>query len=210
MSVQVLIADDHPLVLLGIRHALTEGLGVSIVGEAHDPAELFALLERTQCDVVVTDFAMPDKPTADGLDMLNAIRERHPSVRVVVLTMLDNPRLMQTMRQAGALAVLSKRGDLDELPRAVAAASEGRPYIGPQAAATAGIPLREADVMRPLSPREVEVVRLCAAGMTMTAIAHRCGRSIKTVSTHKHNAMGKLGLRSDADLFMYASENGLV
>lgn len=75
MSVQVLIADDHPLVLLGVRHMLA-GMGdVSIVGEAHDPAGLLALLAATPCDIVITDFAMPEQPAADGLAMLTAIRD---------------------------------------------------------------------------------------------------------------------------------------
>ncbi|AOJ02183.1 MULTISPECIES: response regulator transcription factor [Burkholderia] len=210
MSVQVLIADDHPLVLLGVRHVLASMSDVSIVGEAHDPAGLLALLATTPCDIVITDFAMPDPPTADGLAMLTAIRNGHPSVRVIVLTMLDNPVLMRSMRQAGALAVLSKRGDLDELPRAVGAVRQGRTFVGTHAGAASGLAMRAADAPPQLSPREIEVVRLCATGMTMTDIANRYGRSIKTVSTHKHNAMGKLGLKSDVDLFMYASENGLV
>ncbi|NOK48071.1 response regulator [Burkholderia thailandensis] len=210
MSVQVLIADDHPLVLLGVRHMLAGVGDVSIVGEAHDPAGLLALLAATPCDIVITDFAMPEQPAADGLAMLSAIRDGHPSVRVIVLTMLDNPVLMHTMRQAGALAVLSKRGDLDELPRAVAAVCQGRAFVGTHAGAASGLAMRATDAPPQLSPREIEVVRLCATGMTMTDIANRYGRSIKTVSTHKHNAMGKLGLRSDVDLFMYATENGLV
>jgi two-component system, NarL family, captular synthesis response regulator RcsB len=203
MKMRVLIADDHPIVLMGIRHVLSQRHDVSIVGEATDPAALLAALATQPCDVVITDFAMPGGSASDGLAMLAAIRAGHPSARIIVLTMLTNHALLQSIREAGAFAVLSKRGGLEELSRTLALLAEDP--AGAERTLGAG-----AHLAPQLSPREVEVVRLCASGMTLTDIAQMHGRSIKTVSTHKHNAMNKLGLKSDAELVLYASGSGLA
>ncbi|MCA8293487.1 LuxR C-terminal-related transcriptional regulator [Burkholderia sp. AU30198] len=188
MSIRVVIADDHPLMLYGIRHALASETSISVVGEALEPGALLSCIARTHCDVVVTDFAMPGRAHADGLLMLEAIREAFPLVRVVVLTMLN------------------KRGVAADLARAIVAAYAGRPFLP----AVRPMPTAVNDDVYALSPREIEVVRMCASGMTMTDIAHYYGRSIKTISTQKHNAMKKLGIRSDAELFLYVSGNGLA
>ncbi|HDR9480868.1 TPA: response regulator [Burkholderia aenigmatica] len=206
MSIRVVIADDHPLMLYGIRHALASETSISVVGEALEPGALLSCIARTHCDVVVTDFAMPGRAHADGLLMLEAIREAFPLVRVVVLTMLDNPALMQNICNTGVLTVLNKRGVAADLARAIVAAHAGRPFLP----AVRPMPTAVNDDVYALSPREIEVVRMCASGMTMTDIAHYYGRSIKTISTQKHNAMKKLGIRSDAELFLYVSGNGLA
>lgn len=200
---RVLIADDHPIVLMGIRQVLSQRPDVSIVAEAKDPAALLAALAAQPCDAVITDFAMPGGSASDGLAMLAAIRAGYPAARIIVLTMLTNHALLQTIRDAGAFAVLSKRGGLEELPRAIGLLADD-PSGGARPLGLGAIPAPQ------LSPREVEVVRLCASGMTLTDIAQMHGRSIKTVSTHKHNAMNKLGLKSDAELVLYASGSGLA
>ncbi|WDD91522.1 response regulator transcription factor [Burkholderia sp. FERM BP-3421] len=201
---RVLIADDHPIVLMGIRQVLSQRPDVSIVGEAKDPAALLAALAAQPCDAVITDFAMPGGSASDGLAMLAAIRAGYPATRIIVLTMLTNHALLQIIRDAGAFAVLSKRGGLEELPRAIGQMADDPSSGGPRPAGLGAIPAPQ------LSPREVEVVRLCASGLTLTDIAQMHGRSIKTVSTHKHNAMNKLGLKSDAELVLYASGSGLA
>ncbi|MCA8089372.1 response regulator transcription factor [Burkholderia anthina] len=215
MSVRIVIADDHPLTVLGIRQVLAGAPDLIVVGEASEPGALLDCLARTGCDVVVTDFSMPGHAQADGVLMIEAIRAAFPLVRIVVLTMLDNPVLLQHILDAGALAVVGKRSGLGELPRAIAAAYHRRSYSGmppgraPAPVATSAA-AAAADAARPLSPREIEIVRLCATGMSMTDIAVHFERSIKTISTHKHNAMDKLGIRSDAELFHYAVSNGLA
>ncbi|MBN3787159.1 response regulator transcription factor [Burkholderia sp. Ac-20353] len=208
MSIRVVIADDHPLMLVGIRHALASEPNITVVGEALEPGALLSCIARTRCDIVVTDFAMPGRAHADGLLMLEAIREAFPSVRIVVLTMLDNPALMQNICNTGVLTVLNKRGVPTDLPRAVMAAHSGRSFVSTKPREPIGVP--ESDDLYALSAREIEVVRMCTNGMSMTDIAHHYGRSIKTISTQKHNAMKKLGIRSDAELYLYVSDHGLA
>ncbi|MCY1286419.1 Transcriptional regulatory protein RcsB [compost metagenome] len=134
-------------------------------------------------------------------------------MRIVVLTMLDNPALLQNMRDAGALGLLSKRGDMAELSAAVICAYQRRAFLGKsvqKAIALVGTARATADPALALSPREIEVLRLYVGGMSVSEVAQHLHRSIKTISTHKHSAMEKLGLRSDADLYHYAVQNGLA
>ncbi|CAG2156858.1 response regulator transcription factor [Cupriavidus numazuensis] len=213
MIIRVMLADDHPLILVGARHVLSTELGFTIVGEAQSADSLMDMLETTSCDVLVTDFSMPSERNADGLAMLGAIRRRFSQVRIVVLTMLDNAALLQSMRDAGALGVLNKRGDMAELPSAIVTAFQGRPFLGKSVQRemeALGINRPATTPAQVLSPREIEVVRLYAGGMSVSAVAQHLHRSIKTISTHKHSAMEKLGIRSDAELYQYAVQNGLM
>jgi two-component system capsular synthesis response regulator RcsB len=207
VKVKVVIADDHPLVILGVRYMLERDGTIMVVGAAEEPGTLLNCLAHTQCDVVVTKFAMPARSQADGLMMLKAIREAFPLVRIVALTMLDSPLMQERMRKAGAVAVLNQLGDPADLPRTVMAAYQGRSLSNMRIIAT---PCSDSTGSRSLSWREVEVVRLCASGMSITDIARRCRRSVKTISTQKHSAMKKLGIKNDAELFHYAEENGLA
>lgn len=214
MSIRVIVADDHPLILFGVRQTLGQALGIAVVADAPDPKVLLERLEMPGCDVLVTDFAMPCEEAADGLVMLNAIRIKFPKVRVVVLTMLENPGLVVSMRNAGVLGVIHKRDDLKELPAAIIAAFQARTYLG----ASIQQRLDKADARRrggkdaigSLSPRELEVIRLYVSGMSTTEVAKHLHRSANTISTQKHSAMKKLRVENDTELYAYAIKHGLI
>ncbi|SOZ64449.1 Regulatory protein, LuxR:Response regulator receiver [Cupriavidus taiwanensis] len=213
MAIRVILADDHPLILFGVRQSLAQANGISVVADASNPRGLMEKLQSPGCDVLVTDFYMPGTNGPDGLVMLNSTRLRFPRVRVVVLTTLENLGLVKSMRTAGVLAVVNKRDDLTELPSAIMAAFKGRPYLSTSLQRQ----MDENDLEAPakgqpataLSPREMEVVRLYVSGLSTTAVAKRLHRSVNTISTQKHSAMRKLGLVSDTELYAYAIEHGL-
>lgn len=212
MNMRVILADDHPLIVFAVRESLSRSLGISVVADAADPKALMETLSTVECDVLVTDFSMPCSSAPDGLVMLKNIRTKFPNVRVVVLTMLENPGLAVSMRKAGVLAILNKRCDLSELPTAVIAAYQRRSHIG--ASFQREISNLEAHTpddgaVNALSPREMEVVRLYVNGMTTSEVARYLHRSVNTVSTQKHSAMRKLGVGNDSELFGYALEHGL-
>lgn len=210
MNIRVILADDHPVVTVGIRKKLEAASGISVVAEASNPTMLMEALERAPCDVLVTDFSMPCDERPDGLVMLRSIHGKYPKLHMVVLTMLENKALVKSILNSGALVVVSKRYELSRFPEIVVAAFHGRcssPYYdakGPMLLS----PMEGPDI--PLSPRELEVLRLYVNGMSITELALHLNRSIKTVSTQKSNVMRKLGLVSDAELFSYALENGLI
>jgi two-component system capsular synthesis response regulator RcsB len=218
--VRIVIADDHPVVLLGIKALLQEyGAGMQVVGEAGSSKELLALLTQCTCDLLITDYSMPDATGAeDGLAWLKRLRRGYPDLPVIVLTMIHNSALVRGMLGAGVNGVVGKAAMTRELLLAIRAVSAGRIYIGEHvraAVAEAGVPepgpegATGADPSM-LSRREAEIVRLYASGLSVTQIAERVHRSVKTVSQQKNDAMRKLGLVSNSQLYEYARVWGLL
>lgn len=218
---RIIIADDHPVVVFGIKALLREhGAGIQVVGEAGSGRELLALLPHCECDLLITDYSMPDAAGAeDGMAWLKRLRRDYPALPVIVLTMIHNPALVRGMLGAGVNGVVGKAAMTHELLLAIGAVVAGRSYVGEH--------MREAlaeaqgqdagqdrslagDDPSALSRREAEVVRLYASGLTITQIAERVHRSVKTVSQQKNNAMRKLGLTSNSQLYEYARVWGLL
>lgn len=209
MVLRTIIADDHPVVLMGARAALEAAGDIEVVGEAVNGDHLLELLASRPCDVLVTDFSMPGG--GDGLFMLDNIHRRFPRLRTVVLTMVNNLAVLQTMRARGALGLCDKRAPLMEVAVAVRHAAIGQPFVSETIQRQfddAGLPAKGGHVR--LSVREIEVVRLYVGGMSISAIAERLSRSVKTVSRQKRDAMQKLGIDHDSRLAEYAREHGLA
>jgi two-component system capsular synthesis response regulator RcsB len=210
MQLRTIIADDHPVVLMGTRAAL-EANGLEVIGEAANGDQLLDLLASRPCDVVVTDFSMPGGRHGDGLLLLDTIRRRYPRLPIVILTMVNNTAVLQTMRTRGAACLCDKRAPLREVAVAVRHAVAGRTFVSE----TIRMQLTQTSVQDPLadvrlSAREIEVVRLYVSGMSITQIADRLSRSVKTVSRQKRDAMRKLGIDHDSRLSEYARERGLA
>lgn len=208
-ALRIVVADDHAVVVAGVRAVLERAdPPLEVVATAQNAEELRIALDRVACDVLVTDFSMPspNDHAQDGLRMLQAIRRSHPMLRVVVLTMLDNPSILRAIREL-AHGLISKRSDLRELPAAVAGVGAGRSYLSPGLQA-----VLEAEGVRPdaaLTARETEVIRLFAEGYSVSEIARRLNRSIKTISHQKADAMRKLGIDNHSQLYAYARDHGL-
>lgn len=211
---RIIIADDHPIFLIGLRAVLERDEQVRIVGEANSPQALAALLQHCPCDVLVTDFMMPAEPQADGLRLIEHLRRHYPDLPIVVVTMLNNAGLFHSILELGVMGLLSKASLADELPDAIAQVRQQRPYVArtiTQALVLAGqVGADRLHSQQQLSPRELEVIRLLAGGKTVGEIAAHLNRSKQTVSAQKVSAMRKLGLISDAALFIYVQEHGLA
>lgn len=208
---RTIIADDHPVVLMGARAALEAGGDIEVVGEATDGDQLLALLAMRPCDVVISDFSMPGGRHGDGLLLIDHIRRRHPRLPIVMLTMMNNVAVLQAMRVRGALGLCDKRAPLREVAVAARHAYFGRPYYSESIREqfdTGGLPA-EGPHGR-LSLRELEVVRMFGAGMSITTVAERLNRSVKTVSRQKRDAMRKLGLAHDGQLLEYTRDRGIT
>jgi two-component system capsular synthesis response regulator RcsB len=210
---RVVVADDHPAILLGVRHALDACDDLQLVGQASQSTELVETLRCATVDVVVTDLSMPGGRHGDGLALIGYLRRHFPALRIVVLTMLGNGALLRRLFEAGTAGVVGKCDDLAHIGLAVRHAMQGGRYVSPSL--RAALERSGARNGRPtsrvaLSPREIEVVRLFAAGLSLTEIAARHHRSIKTASSHKISALRKLGLAGDAELIEYARANGLA
>jgi two-component system capsular synthesis response regulator RcsB len=206
---QVIIVDDHPVVRIGMRMLIDLSGTCEIVGEAEGPDSLLNLLSTTPCDLLITDFCMPGNLQADGLKMLGRVRRHYPQTSIILVTMLTNVMTLRAALAQGVNGVIAKDGSARELPMAMKAASEGRRFISESLRAA----LTSADALSgspSLSTKEHEVVRMLASGMTVSEIADHLKRSVSTISKQKIMAMQRLGISTNADLFAYARESGMV
>ena len=204
----IVLADDHPIFLLGLRTVLEQDATLRVVAEADGPGSLLEVLERTACDLLISDFTMPVDGENDGLRLLEKVRRTWPDLPVLVVTMLNNAALFRAMLDLGVRGLLGKGSLASELPTAIAHLRDGKPYV----ARSIDLTLRDAEELHgpaALSPKELEVIRLIASGRTVGEIALALHRSKQTVSAQKVSAMRKLGLGNDAALFIYLQEHGL-
>ncbi|MBO8043184.1 response regulator transcription factor, partial [Pseudomonas aeruginosa] len=181
-------ADDHPVVRIGTR-AVIESSGVGrVVGEADSAQALMALLGSQPCDLLVTDYSMPGSPQADGFAMIGMIRRRFPDLPVLMLSVSNNLAILRMVLDSGVLGLVDKSSSMDELPQAIQAVYRGQPYISrslrERVEAAGSWRMREGDG-KPLSPREVEVLRLLGTGMTVKEISLQLHKSVSTISRQK-------------------------
>ena len=207
MSIRIVIADDHPVILAGVREALGEVPDINVVAGVDDSTALGQELGRFPVDVAVTDYSMPGGQYGDGVALVGFLRRRFSAVPLVVLTSVGGAQVLASIRRAGVSCIVSKADAIPELAEAIRAAKEGRPYLSPEIERQLGGAAIEQAV---LTRREAEVVRLIAEGKTQKEIAQQLQRSRQTISTQKHSAMRKLGLQRSAEIFEYALNEGMV
>lgn len=210
MTIKIILADDHPAVLAGIKHELSGIRTLDVIASASNPTELVDLLTRLPCDILVTDYAMPGGEIGDGIVLLSFLRRRFPDLKVVVFTMLDNRAMVREMAKLGIKSVLNKSDDIGHLISAIHAVYAGSSYFSPSTLGANDLHRRQDPQGGALTTREAEVVRLYVSGQSINEIAARLHRSKQTVSSQKMSAMRKFGIERDADLFRFAYEIGLV
>ncbi len=207
--IRVAVADDHPIVLAGIKALLEAAPDIAFVGEATTGTAALDTICRASPDVAVIDISMPGM---NGLDLARHLAERCPEVRLLALTVHEDRAYVQPLLQTGARGYLLKRSAAEDLLRAVRAIASGGIYLDP-AVADKALPCASRSMFEPgveeaLSPREAEVLRLTAQGFSNKEIGARLGVSVKTAETHKARAAEKLGLRTRADIVRHGASHG--
>ncbi|MCU1729174.1 response regulator [Pseudomonas sp. 7P_10.2_Bac1] len=205
-EIKTVIADDHPVVLVGLREVIQRDERFELIGEAVSSSQLIELLTSGQPDLVITDFNMPGDDTyGDGLKLIEYIIEHFPLVKVLVLTMVSNQLIISRLLEMGVVGVIAKHHIHQEIGKALNALANNRPYAAPAVDAISVLtnPKVIDERFSNLSPREVEVLRLFVAGSSVSEIARLLNRSVKTVSTQKVAAMHKLEVLTDHALLTY-------
>ncbi|MEN5041839.1 response regulator transcription factor [Stenotrophomonas sp. TWI1149] len=198
---RVVIADDHPFILAGVRELIEQDARFRVVAQVSDSAALMRALHTQQPDILITDYLMPgDSRTCDGSVLIGRLHRAFPSLPILVLTMITTPWMIDEMYRVGAHCVITKSGDPAELLSALTAARMQRTYRSNSAGRSSATTAPPQAPRHGLSPRELEVVRLFSNGQTVSDIAARFNRSRCTVSAQKASAKRKLGTRSDQEL----------
>jgi DNA-binding NarL/FixJ family response regulator len=214
--IRVLLVDDHRILREGVRALLADEPTVVVVGEARDGMEAIEQVDALLPDVVVMDLLMPGM---SGLEATGAIRERHPDVRVLILSMYDDDEYVQQVIQAGASGYVLKGVTVDDLVLAINEVHRGSSFLYPAIAAKLIEDyvrrVRSADLeaeagREPLTPREREVLKLIAGGSTNQEVASTLAVSKKTVESHRSNIMRKLDAHDVTELVRYAIRTGLI
>jgi len=212
----ILLADDHQVVRLGLRTLLESEPGFRVVGEAEDGYATLKLVEQFLPDVVVLDLMMPG---LNGIDTARQINQRYPDILIVILSMFDNEAYVVEALNSGAQAYVLKSSTTDDLVASVKAIKLGQRYLSPKLSEQAisayiqqvkNAKSGEHDSYQTLTPREQEVLHMAAQGKTNAQMAEQLSVSVRTIESHRLNMMRKLGFRSQVDLVRFAMDRGII
>jgi DNA-binding NarL/FixJ family response regulator len=203
--IRVLVADDHPLIVAGVRRTLEDLHDIEVVGEAHTGAEVLQLIERRSPDVVLTDLRMPG---VVGVELIEGIRQRWPELRVVVLSACDERAWIDGSLRAGASAYILKSAATIDIAAVLRQASSAAVFHASSYTPSPGAP--DEPELPYLTERERSILSAVAAGLTTAAISRDLWVSEHTVKFHLTNIYRKLGVSNRAGAVRHALENGLV
>jgi DNA-binding NarL/FixJ family response regulator len=204
---RVLIADDHEIFAQALRAYLEKAY--TIVGLVSEGRAMVKEGLRLRPDMIIVDVAMP---ILNGLDAARKIHEQDRNIKFIFLTMQDDPNLAAAALEIGTVAFILKHSAGTELQLAIEHVLQGKPYITPKMRSEDWVEAkaRGRQYSKELSPRQREVVQLFGEGRSLKEIADLLNLSEKTVEFHKHHIMESFGIKSNADLVLFALKHGLI
>ena len=209
-KLKVLLADDHAIIREGLKQILADTEDLVVAGEAANGIELMQQVRERHWDVLVLDISMPGR---SGLELIHMIKDENPELPILVLSMHHEEQYAVRALKAGALGYVTKESDGDLLVTAIRRVANGGVYISDKVAelmVRGSRPTHELLSHTLLSDREYEVFNMLVLGKGLTEIATELSLSVKTISTHKTHIMQKMNLANTADLVRYAMAHGLT
>ena len=213
MSIRTVIADDHAIFRSGLRALLEKTSDIDVIAEAENGFDAIRAIASHQPDLLLLDLGMPGLP---GSKVAETVAQEHPRVAIVVLTMHEDCYYLRELFRVGVRAFVLKKSSRANLLQAIRSAYGGERYVDPSLAGDfvsscmGHGPNSENGRLSLLTPREQEVCTLLAYGHTNAEIAEKLCISGRTVETHRSSIMGKLDLRTRAELVRFALDNGLI
>lgn len=212
LPLRVLLADDHPVVLAGVKALITADDGLEVVGEAADGKTALRLAAELSPDIMVLDISMP---SLNGVKVAEMLRTACPNCKILALTVHEDRGYLRQLLELGVAGYMLKRSAAEDLVRAIRAIATGGLYLDPAVAGKAiggatGLRMGGANTNETadLSEREIDVLRLTASGHSNKSTAQELRIGVKTVETYKARAMEKLGFRTRVELMRYAVNRG--
>ncbi len=210
-NIRVAIADDHPIVLAGLGMLLRAEADLEIVGEATSGPDALQLFRGAKPDIAVIDISLPEM---NGIVLARQLAEDCPSMGIIVLTQHEERTYLSQALSAGARGYVLKKSAAQCLVNAIRGVLVGGLYVDPAMAAHMFLPATGPTGAKvpcktgPLTPREAEVLKLLAAGLTAKAIAEQLDLSLSSIETYKMRAAEKLGIKTRAEIVRYAAAQG--
>ena len=201
-TIRLVIVDDHSLVRDGLRARLSVVAGLQVIGEAASGAQALLLAQADEPDLMLVDVGMRGM---NGIELATLLRERHPAIRVLMLSMYDNREYVLSAMRAGARGYVLKESPTEEIIAAISAVWAGGSYFSAQ---VANLVAHGAAPVSQLTGREHEVLLLLAHGRSNKVVAKELDISVRTVETHRLSLRRKLGVDSASDLLKIAVTNG--
>ena len=211
IKTRLLICDDHPLVREGLKATLAQHPTIEIVAEAANGRDAVSETKRVRPDLVLMDMSMPE---LNGLEATIQIKEFDKDIKVLIMTMYADEEVVMRCLAAGASGYILKDAPLPQLIYAIGMVRKGHEYLDPGVTRHVNEFLQQSTPHQGsydrLSPREREVLKLVAEGLSVKEIANRLNIGVKTADTHKYNLMSKLDIHNAAGLIRYAIQNKVV
>ncbi len=210
--IKVLIADDHAIVRAGLRTLIESEPSLELVGEATGGYETIELIDKTKPDILVLDISMPD---IDGIAVTKKLKSQDKDVRILILTIHDDKALLREALKSGASGYVLKHAAEKELISAIQIVMRGDMYVEPSMVHTLVDDNKKSpnivpEALEPLTPREIEVLKLIVLGYTNRQVGEELNISIRTVEGHRANLSDKLGVKSRVELVRFARDRGLI
>lgn len=207
---RIVLADDHPIVLTGLRNLLESESDFTVVGEATSGPEALKLIREARPDIAIVDISMPGM---SGIVLTRRLTEEAADIKILMLTLHEDRAYLRQALDVGARGYVVKRSAAENLVSAVRSVIAGGTYIDPgivnrvlnRSPAGNRVSIRET---RDLTDRETEVLKLSSLGLTNKEISYRIGVGVKSIETFKARGLAKLEIQSRADLLRYASQVG--
>jgi len=204
-KLKIFIVDDHYLILQGLSALLIDEPGFEICGLSSDPTEVLELLKTAQPDILLTDISMP---VMSGAELTALVVKKFPSIRVIALSMFNEPKVVNEMVDAGVSGYLLKATSKVELIKALTTVASGQKYFTGTIQYILNSPPEDAESL--FTTREIEILRLIVKEFTTRHIAEKLFISERTVETHRRNILRKADAANTAGLMRYAYENKII
>lgn len=205
--IKIILIDDHPLVLEGIRSVLETYVHIEVIGAASSAKQGLKIATTCKPDVVLMDINMPEM---NGIDAIEVFKEQLPHTRLLMLSMHDSREYISTSTMYGASGYLLKDVSTDEIVHAIETVATGGTYFSTGASQALMNDKAKSDIETPLTTREQAVLLLVAEGVSNREVAKKLDISVRTVETHRKNIKKKLGISTTAGLTKYAISNGII
>lgn len=208
-KIKIIIADDHPLFRRGLKHAIEETSDIEVIGESCNGEDLLSLIRDSKPNIILLDIAMPGK---SGLDLLKQLKNEHPKLPILILSVYPEEQYAIRFLKAGASGYLTKESVAEKLAEAIRKIVGGGKYASPEVIEKLAFDFSNSDKAphETLSDREFQVFGMISIGKSLTEIGVELSLSVKTISTHRTRILEKMKMKKNAELIRYAITRNLL